>query len=134
MSARTYVGSCHCGAVRYEAELDLEATTYKCNCSICTKTRLWCAFVAPDAFRLLTGQDAIVDYQIGTDGAHHFFCRTCGVRPFGSFEDESAGTLYTVRLNTLDDVDDSQLCAAPIVVLDGRNDEYESSPTHTAHL
>jgi hypothetical protein len=135
MSTRTFAGSCHCGAVRYEADLDLEETTYKCNCSICTKTRTWVAFTSPDRFRLLAGEDALVDYQIAADYAHHFFCRTCGVRPFGRVEKESLdGTFYTIRLNTLDDADESELAAAPVIVLDGRNDAYDSSPAHTAHL
>jgi hypothetical protein len=135
MSTRTFTGSCHCGAVRYEADLDLEATTYKCNCSICTKTRTWVAFTSPDGFRLLAGDDALVDYRIGADNAHHFFCRTCGVRPFGRNDKESlGGPFYTIRLNTLDDADESELGAASIFVADGRNDDWETSPAHTAHL
>ena len=77
----TYAGSCHCGAVRIEVTgepRDLVA----CNCSICIRTAYIHWEVSPDAFRLLTPESALEDYQFGTHTSHNYFCRRCGISPF----------------------------------------------------
>ena len=63
MSLKTYAGSCHCGAVRFEAEIDLSEATSRCNCSICAKARAWFVLVRPDRFRQIAGADAQTEYQ-----------------------------------------------------------------------
>ena len=70
---KTYHGGCHCGAVRFECELDLAGITSKCNCSICTKTRFWKAIARADDFRLSRGDDALTEYRFGHNAIHHFF-------------------------------------------------------------
>lgn len=131
---KTYHGSCHCGAVRFEADIDLGRGTLRCNCSICVKSRFWPAIVAPEAFRLLAGEGDLSRYQFGSGINQHPFCRHCGVRAFGTGRSPRWGDFYAVNLGCLDDASDAELAAAPVTCLDGRHDDWHAVPAETRHL
>ena len=132
---KTYHGSCHCGAVRFACEVDLAKGTSKCNCSACGKGRFWKAIVLAPSFRLLQGQDALADYQFGSNTIHHRFCKHCGVMPFGHADiKEVGGKFYAVNVACLDDVEVAELVEAPVVVVNGRNDDFKNPPPESRHL
>jgi hypothetical protein len=132
---KTYKGSCHCGRVRFEVDLDLAAGTVKCNCSICAKARSWLVAISPNDLRVLSGASELADYRFGARRIHHRFCRTCGVRPFGQADARNGdGAFVAVNLSALDGVDPAELASAPVIYVDGRNDNWQSAPAETRHL
>lgn len=76
-----YLGSCHCGTVRFQIETDFPELTM-CDCSICRRKNALMVKVHQDQFRLLAGEDSLTEYQFHTQTARHFFCKVCGIYPF----------------------------------------------------
>lgn len=95
----TYQGSCHCGAVRFEVDTVLDKATL-CNCSICTRKGALHHRVAPESFRLLSGQDDLTLYQAGDKTARHWFCKHCGIHPFSN--PRAAPDKVSINLHCLD--------------------------------
>jgi hypothetical protein len=132
---KTYRGSCHCGAVKFEADIDLAQGTNKCNCTICTKTRNWNAIIKPEAFRLLSGEGALSEYRFGSKQGQHLFCKTCGVRTFErGHVKEIGGDYVSIKLASLDDVDPKDLVEATVRFANGRDNKWWEPPAETRHL
>ena len=88
----------------------------ECNCSICSKKGFLHLIVPPDAFELISGQDALTTYRFNTGVAQHTFCATCGVHPF--YIPRSDPDKIDVNVRCLDDVD---IASLTIGRFDGRH-------------
>ena len=130
---KTYRGSCHCGAVKFEAELDLTQSSYRCNCSICRRTRFWPAVARADGFRIVSGESELTEYRFNTRKNVHYFCKHCGVRVFGVGTETPIGVMYGVNLGCLEGVSEQELSAIPVTYIDGRSDRF-AAPEFFSHL
>jgi hypothetical protein len=115
----TYTGGCHCGAVRYQIQVEnLEAVD--CNCSICRKKGFIHLIVPESRFTLLQGADALSTYTFNSGIAKHHFCRHCGIHSF--YRPRSHPEGYDVNLRCLDGNAISQFQITPF---DGQNWEEQ---------
>ena len=115
---KTYEGGCHCGAVRYQATLDLEHPALACNCSMCGRAGTLLVFVPGAAFKLLSGEGELTDYQFGKKHIHHLFCRVCGIKSFARGAGRDGGETFAVNARCLDGVETERLA---IKLHDGRS-------------
>jgi len=67
--------SCHCGAVRIEIDTPPETVT-ECNCSICRRTGVLCAYYSPNDVRITPGATDI--YMWGDRSIQFHRCKVCG--------------------------------------------------------
>jgi hypothetical protein len=128
---RTYHGSCHCKAIKFEADIDLAAVgTGKCNCTSCWKRRWWSVKVAADDFRSLGGEE-----HFSKPGAKGF-CTQCGVTPYNRVDaaEWNDGAYVSANVACLDDLDPAELMAAPVQYFDGLHDNWWNPPAETRHL
>lgn len=116
MEKRT--GGCHCGAVRYEVEIDLSQPVIECNCSYCQGRGSLLSFVSGAQLVITKGQDHLTEYRFNSKKIEHSFCTTCGFQCFGraTMPDGTPGAAINVR--TIDDIDLEKLTRMPF---DGRS-------------
>jgi len=109
-------GGCHCGRVRFRAQVDLNLLS-QCSCTICTKKGILHLPVHPDEFQLLRGKNALSVYTFGTGVAQHAFCSHCGMHGF--YIPRSQPDRISINARCLDDIDGPSL--KPTRFFDGRH-------------
>ncbi len=105
-------GGCHCGAVRYQVELDPEAQAISCNCSMCGRAGTLLQFVPADKFVLEQGEANLTDYLFNKHAIHHLFCNTCGIKPFARGSGANGPTV-AINVRTLDGIDSFAIKTMP---------------------
>jgi hypothetical protein len=120
---KTYEGGCHCGAVRYEVELDLPVraedgsvapgSVIECNCSHCYSKGLLLAFVPETKFTLLKGEKDLTEYRFNTEKIAHLSCKHCGVQSFGRGQRSDGTPTVSINVRCLDGVDEHDLVLTP---------------------
>ena len=136
MAKQTFRGSCKCGRIKFEADVDLAEGTRKCNCTSCWKRRWWSIRCALEGFRDRGGASELSKHQPGETTPHGGFCKHCGVTPYALVEaaEWNDGAYMAINVVTLDDLDPAELLAAPVQYMDGRNDSWFTVPAETRHL
>lgn len=132
---KTYHGSCICGAVKFEADIDFSKGTGKCNCTICRKLRFWGVKVKPEEFRLSSSSDGADEAELTTDyvyknpAIHQLFCKKCGCHAYHKGDiPQIGGKFVSINVACLDDVEEGELDGVAVRFADGRNDNWWNEP------
>lgn len=122
-------GSCHCGAVAFQAEVDLSNGATRCNCNICQRTGSTSIIIKPDQFKLVRGKERLVTYSRFPEIGSRYFCGTCGIHVYGEGNiPELGGAFVSVNANCFGDVDPNALT---IKYWDGRHDNWQAGMRDT---
>jgi hypothetical protein len=112
---QTYEGQCHCGAVRFEVDTDLQTEKIiECNCTHCDAKGLILTFVPATQFRLLSGEENLETYHFNKGRIDHLTCKKCGVQPFGRGKKQDGTPTVAVNIRCLKGVDRSTLTITPV--------------------
>lgn len=120
-------GGCHCGAVRFEADLPDRVEAQSCNCSMCEKVGFVHIIVPESRFRITAGAERLSEYTFNTGVAKHLFCSVCGVKSF--YRPRSNPDGWSVNARCLDEAEGLSIVIEPF---DGRN--WEAHAHALAHL
>jgi hypothetical protein len=107
------MGGCHCGAVRFEAQLsDGFNTIRRCTCSYCRMRGAVAVSAEMGGVTILKGADMLTSYRFNTGAAQHFFCSRCGI--YTHHQRRSNPNQYGVNVACLDGVSPFDFTEIPV--------------------
>jgi len=110
-------GSCHCGKVAFEVEMELDQVM-ECNCSHCSRKGFLLAFTPAETFRLLTPRHGLATYHFNKHAIDHHFCETCGCAPFAEGKGREGEPTVAINARCVTTVEIGDLTRIPV---DGRS-------------
>ena len=126
----TLNGSCHCGAVKFTAELPLGlSSARRCTCSMCRMRGAVAVTSTPDGFHITQGADQLATYRFNTMTAEHHFCSVCGI--YTHHKRRSNPNQLGINVACLESV--SPFDFTQVVVYDGQR-HLSDHPTHSSHI
>jgi hypothetical protein len=109
MTKTKHTGSCHCGKVGYDVQLDLTKEVMSCNCSICSKRGHLLSFASAEDFTIIKGEEHLQDYLFYKKNIHHLFCKTCGISSFARGTNKDGSAMYAINVRCLDGIEIDKL-------------------------
>lgn len=113
----THKGSCHCGAIAFTVEGEIQ-DVLSCNCSICQRRGSLHWFVPRDALTVSTPESASRVYQFNKHRLEHRFCPVCGIHPYATGTDPKGNAMAAINARCLEDIDLDEI---PVKHFDGRS-------------
>jgi hypothetical protein len=115
---RQVCGQCHCGAVRFEAELAQGLQeVIRCTCSYCRMKGSVMVFAERAKMRFTAGEELLTTYQFNTQAARHYFCARCGIHTHHQRRFDPSQ--FAINVACLDGVSPFDFEVVPVV--DGAN-------------
>ena len=100
---KKHQGSCHCQAITWEAEADIDEVM-ECNCSHCSRKGFLLKFIPADKFNLRSGENNLQEYRFNKKQIAHLFCKTCGVQSFGRGKDQESNETVALNVRCIPDL------------------------------
>jgi len=103
---KKYEGSCHCGAVKFSASIEV-GDSYICDCSICSRKGSIMNRVVSGDFQIIDGEGSLKTYKFNTQVGTHYFCGNCGIHTFHN--PRSAPDIWSVNVRCIQEIDPNSL-------------------------